>query len=80
MGGLKGFLGMEIRFGVTKREKVNGENKPISKNDGIEFPVTIEEFRENVLDVHQKIRKAIYEKYPGWSIKGYCPKGYGDEN
>lgn len=70
---------MEIRFGVTKREKVNGRNKNMSKNDGIEFPVTMEEFRDNTEDVHKKIREAIYAKYPGWSIMGYCPRGYGDE-
>jgi hypothetical protein len=70
--GLRGGNKMLIRFGVCKREKVNG--KTISKNDGIEFPVTMEEFRKDVDNVHQKIRKAIYEKYPGWSIMGYCPK------
>lgn len=68
---------MEIRFGVTKKEKVNGENKTISKNDGIEFPVTIEEFRDDVDNIHQRIREAIYAKYPGWSIMGYCPRDYG---
>jgi hypothetical protein len=70
---------MEIRFGITKREKVNGENKTIRKNDGIEFSITMEEFKKATHDTHKKIREAIYAKYPGWSIMGYCPRYYSKE-
>jgi len=70
---------VEIRFGVWKKEKVKGKNKTISRNDGIELPITMEQFENDRFNVHRMVMEAVYNKYPGWVIMGYCPKGYGRE-
>jgi len=73
---------MEIRFGVWKKEKINGKNETISKNDVIDIPITMEQFqdKDDRFKVHKIVMDAVYEKYPGWNLMGYCPKGYGRDN
>jgi hypothetical protein len=52
-----------IRFGVWKKEG----KKRSSKNDKVEVPGNFDD--ENFT---RKAMDAILEKYPGWSIMGFC--------
>jgi len=66
---------MKINYGISMTiKKPHKRKRIITENHSIEIDVGDKSFAESGNKIRKEIIKEITQKYPGWSLIGYCEK------